>query len=143
MRFFGYWGHWTGTKLSQAECTQTTLKTYPVCWCDSSRQCCGDCHRVMVGGYGQRNHISHLLWVQLGTDIAAMCRPDAHRSIQCRGSCGTQTSLLAPRLRKVMDFPPPPASLGSVWFQGGQLNFSQACSPTHFQGRERTIAWVV
>lgn len=37
----------------------------------------------------------------------------------------------------------PPASLDSVWFQGGQISFSQACSPTRVQASEMIIAGVV
>lgn len=59
----------------------------------------GLCHRDMVGGYSQRGSIYHPLWV---------FRRDAHEQHpgQGGGSCSTQSSCLAPQLRKVMDFIP-------------------------------------
>lgn len=51
------------------------------------------------GGYRQKGSIYQPFWV-------FKCGAKEQCPGQCRGSCSTQSSCLAPQLRKVMDFIP-------------------------------------
>lgn len=70
-----------------------------------------------------------------------MCRPDARERHLgwCRGSCGTQSSLLAPQLRKVMDYFIFPCFFGLILVSGGTDRLLPSLQPHVFpsEGEDR------
>lgn len=92
-------------------------------WCDVSRLGCGDSATGTGWGATARGVLS--------TSLSGCSNVIPRSSILAVQGQLQHTELLSCTTAEEGDGFYSPASLASVWFQGGQTGFSQACSPTH------------